>query len=222
MGKAKTKPAPAAVQEPPAPPVEAQIAERFRNRVLPPEKGGYRLVPSSQIKVHPKNWRMHPEFQSDALKAILERIGNVGSLITRELGPDSYQLLDGHLRLDLAGDSLVGILVTDLTAEEADEILATFDHITSLAQTDTTKLGDLLKSLKDVNVPLANMGWPEFKMTQALDPSWMPTNAAAESAGAGTGRGSADPGEEFPAHDETIETQHKCPKCSYTWSGKSN
>jgi ParB-like chromosome segregation protein Spo0J len=26
---------------------------------------------------------------------------------------------------------------------------------------------------------------------------------------------------EFPEHDETIETEHRCPKCSYEWSGKS-
>lgn len=26
--------------------------------------------------------------------------------------------------------------------------------------------------------------------------------------------------DEFPEYDETIETEHKCPKCGYEWSGK--
>lgn len=27
------------------------------------------------------------------------------------------------------------------------------------------------------------------------------------------------PPEEFPAKDESIETEHRCPKCGYEWSG---
>lgn len=29
------------------------------------------------------------------------------------------------------------------------------------------------------------------------------------------------PPAEFPSYDEDIETEHKCPKCGYEWSGKS-
>lgn len=31
----------------------------------------------------------------------------------------------------------------------------------------------------------------------------------------------AESPEEFKEYDEEIETEHKCPKCNYTWSGKS-
>jgi hypothetical protein len=29
------------------------------------------------------------------------------------------------------------------------------------------------------------------------------------------------PPDEFPSYDEDIETEHRCPKCGYEWSGKS-
>ncbi len=33
--------------------------------------------------------------------------------------------------------------------------------------------------------------------------------------------GEADPPLDFGAYDETIETEHECPKCHYKWSGKA-
>jgi ParB-like chromosome segregation protein Spo0J len=30
------------------------------------------------------------------------------------------------------------------------------------------------------------------------------------------------PPEEFPEYDESVETEHKCPKCGYVWSGAAS
>ena len=39
--------------------------------------------------------------------------------------------------------------------------------------------------------------------------------------GFGDGHGGATTPDEFREYDEDIETEHRCPKCGYTWSGKS-
>ncbi len=34
--------------------------------------------------------------------------------------------------------------------------------------------------------------------------------------------GTVEPPEDFTSYDETIATEHQCPKCGYEWSGKSS
>lgn len=36
------------------------------------------------------------------------------------------------------------------------------------------------------------------------------------------GSGSPTPPAEFPEFNESIDTEHRCPKCNYTWSGKAS
>jgi predicted AAA+ superfamily ATPase len=98
------------------------------------------------LKINPKNWRVHPEGQRSAVTQMLEDVGFVGALVARQKGK-SLELLDGHLRADIADDSKVPVVVVDLTDDEADKILATYDPLAGLALTDTGKLDDLLKGI---------------------------------------------------------------------------
>lgn len=152
----------------------ANAAALFQNRLLSPEEGGYRMVKASTIKVHPKNWRTHPEFQTGVIKNVLKRIGWVDALKCRILPDDTLELLDGHLRQEVSGDEMVPVLVSRLSDQEADEILATFDQITSLAVADQDKLSGLLKELQTANVPLIDLGWPEYRLDQVLNAGWTP------------------------------------------------
>lgn len=164
---------------PPEPPGDALA--KFRTRITRFEPA----VPAQFVHANPKNWRTHPEYQQSAMRAILDRIGFVGAVIVRELDdpPGHYELLDGHLRLDLSDGAPVPCLVTDLTAAEADEVLATFDAVTSLAVPDQDKLGTLLRDLKGLDVPLVEMGWPEFRLEAALGAGWVPPRATQAAAG---------------------------------------
>lgn len=148
--------------------------EQYRNRNL-----GVRRVRVCDLKIHPKNWRLHPEYQRSSLVSLLSLVGFVGTLLARELPDGSLELIDGHLRQDVLGDQEVEVTVTDLTDEEADIVLSTHDQITSLAGVDHKKLGDLLGPLATAGVPLAEMGWPEYKLDQVLPtaPAWVPGNA---------------------------------------------
>lgn len=135
----------------------------IRSRIL-----GYREVPARSLRVHPKNYRTHPEYQTDSVRKVLARIGWVDVLKTRELPDGSLELFDGHLRRDIAGDELVPVLVTDLDDRETEEVLAVFDQLASLAVPDRDKLSGLLSSLKGLGTPLTEMGWPQYKLEDAI------------------------------------------------------
>lgn len=107
-----------------------------------------RRVPGSQLAPNPKNWRTHPAAQLDALRGVLAEVGFAGAHLARELADGSLQLIDGHARAEIVGDAVVPVLVTDLSEQEADKILATFDPIGAMAGADTGKLAELLESVR--------------------------------------------------------------------------
>jgi len=103
-----------------------------------------RRVPASSLVVNPENWREHPPEQRAALRAVLEAIGFAGAELTVELPDGRLMLIDGHLRREEAGDQIVPVLVTDLTENEAREMLATFDPIGAMATTNSAAVDALL------------------------------------------------------------------------------
>jgi hypothetical protein len=116
-----------------------------------------RRVKAADLRVNAKNWRLHPEGQRSAMGEMLASIGFVGALAAREKD-GGLELLDGHLRKDLAADSEVPVLILDLNDEEADKMLATFDPLSGLALVDGTKLYDLLKGITlDENAEIRRM-----------------------------------------------------------------
>ncbi len=106
-----------------------------------------RRVRAGDLIPHPRNWRRHPEIQVKAMRAALSEIGYADALLVRETNK-GLQLIDGHLRAELDPDQKVPCLVLDVTAAEANKLLATFDPITGLAECDATALADLAGSLE--------------------------------------------------------------------------
>lgn len=124
----------------------------IKNRILRLEN-----KPASSIRPSPLNWRTHPKEQADALRGVLAEIGFAGAILVRELEDGAYEAIDGHLRLDTAGNEPVPILVTDLTEEEAKVLLAAFDPIGDMAKADEAKLQSLLSSISVVDPSLQKM-----------------------------------------------------------------
>jgi hypothetical protein len=118
------------------------MAANFRDRIVE-----LRRIKAGELRAHAKNWRLHPEGQRSALTAMLADIGFVGALIARQVD-GHLELLDGHLRADLAADSEVPVLVVDLTDDEAAKVLATYDPLSALAVTNAEALADLLKGVE--------------------------------------------------------------------------
>ncbi len=103
-----------------------------------------RRVRAGDLYASPKNWRTHPQAQVDAMQGILREIGYAGALLARELPDGTMELIDGHLRKELDPEQMVPVLVLDVTEEEADKLLATYDPLSAMAETDKDALGRLL------------------------------------------------------------------------------
>ena len=113
----------------------------FRSRVK-----GLRHVRAGDLRTHPKNWRTHPARQKAAMQSLLNEIGFAGALLARET-KQGLQLIDGHLRAELDADAKVPVLVVDLSAREADKLLALFDPLGAMAEADPKKLAALVGEL---------------------------------------------------------------------------
>lgn len=101
-----------------------------------------------QILANPMNWRVHPANQRKVMEAVLDSVGWVQRVIVNQR---TGHLVDGHLRVESAlskGEPTVPVVYVDLSPEEEQAILATFDPIGGLAGTDAEKIGELRDALK--------------------------------------------------------------------------
>jgi ParB-like chromosome segregation protein Spo0J len=94
-------------------------------------------VRAGDLKANPKNWRRHPERQQKAMRAVLKEIGFADALLARQDDAGELILIDGHLRAGIAADDEVPVLILDVTAAEADKILATLDPLAAMAEPDS-------------------------------------------------------------------------------------
>lgn len=119
----------------------------WRNRIV----GHGEEVPD-QLLANPLNWRIHPAFQQDALKEVLDKVGLVQSVVVNKR---TGNLVDGHLRAQLAmrnGDQKLPVVYVDLSEDDERLVLATMDPLSAMAGTDKDKLSSLLMDLKDGGV----------------------------------------------------------------------
>lgn len=154
-----------------------------------------------QLLANPKNWRVHPKEQQQALLGVLETIGWVQEVIVNKT---TGHIVDGHLRVMLAlrrEEATIPVKYVDLTEEEEALVLATIDPIAAMAVTDQSLLRDLMSEVSSeddrVNTLLGEIATREQLSLPGMDAP-----------------------EKFETVDENIETEHRCPKCGYEWSGK--
>lgn len=105
------------------------------------------MVSAAELRPNPKNWRTHPQSQQDALRGILAEVGLADACLARELEDGTLLLIDGHLRAETAVDATIPVLVLDVDESEADKILATLDPLASMANSDASKLDQLLRTV---------------------------------------------------------------------------
>ncbi len=110
-----------------------------------------RRVPARQLQPNPKNWRLHPQQQQDALRGVLAEIGYADALLARELPDGSLELIDGHLRAETTPDQEVPVLVLDVDDREAAKLLALLDPLAGLAETNEEALAELLAGVETGN-----------------------------------------------------------------------
>src|SRR5436305_5718975 len=113
----------------------------IRNRIKE-----HRRVRAGDLVPHEWNFRVHPELQRDALRALYAEVGFARSLLAYELPDGRLKLIDGHLRRDMDPDMEVEVEVLDVDDAEARALLLSIDPLGRLAGTDQAVL-DALCSL---------------------------------------------------------------------------
>lgn len=148
-------------------------APEWRNRIV-----GYEAaVDPAQLRANPKNWRLHPKAQRDALRGTLSEVGWVDTVL---VNTTTGHVVDGHARLEeaLASGSTVPVIYAELTEAEEALVLATLDPITAMADTDQTKLGALVAeiSVDDAGLRhlLGDLAGPEERRGGLTDPDDAP------------------------------------------------
>jgi ParB-like chromosome segregation protein Spo0J len=111
-----------------------------------------RRVRAGDLKGAPWNWRLHGKAQRGAVAGSLEELGITDPLKVRELPDGSLELWDGHLRQDiLAGvgpDTLVPVVVTDLSEAEAKKAILVHDPLAGMAEADPERLEALIAEVE--------------------------------------------------------------------------
>ncbi|KKN17529.1 hypothetical protein LCGC14_0964860 [marine sediment metagenome] len=115
-----------------------------------------RHVLGRDLLANPRNWRQHPEAQQAALAGVLNEVGFAGAVLARET-PEGLVLIDGHLRAATLPDMLLPVLVLDVTEEEADKILATYDPLGAMARPDQDVLLSLLRDVEFQDKAVSDM-----------------------------------------------------------------
>src|SRR5271156_5859594 len=115
---------------------------------------GFQRIKAKDLLPSPNNWRVHPPEQASALKGVLDEIGFAGAILVRPVDGGKYQIIDGHLRAKTAPNMDIPVLVTDLSAEEADKLLLTYDPIGTMALADKARIDALLTSVRFENKAL--------------------------------------------------------------------
>ena len=125
---------------------------KIKNRIV-----GSGEEPLDQIMFNPRNWRIHPLSQQDALKGVLEEVGWVQQVIVNKR---TGNLIDGHLRCQLAareGAKTIPVVYVDVSEDEEALVLATLDPIGAMAATDKQKLDELFQDIQSDNENIQKM-----------------------------------------------------------------
>ena len=113
-------------------------------------------IRASELIPNPKNWRTHPAKQRAALNGLLSEIGIADAVLVRKTSK-GYQLIDGHLRKDVLGETMVPALLLDLDEYESDKMLATLDPLAAMAGRNNDLIAELLKSVETSDAGLQKM-----------------------------------------------------------------
>jgi hypothetical protein len=117
-------------------------ATAWRNRII-----GHGEEAPDQLLANPRNWRIHPKAQQDALAGVLDQVGWVQDVIVNQ---QTGHVVDGHARVAIAisrSEPSVPVVYVDLSEDEEALILATLDPLSAMAVTDREQLSELLAEI---------------------------------------------------------------------------
>jgi hypothetical protein len=166
--------------------------------------------PLGDVILDPNNANVHDRRSIDAIKASIAKFGQVEPLILRK---STGILIAGEGRwiaMQELGFAHVEVRPLDVDATTAAMLSLTLNRTAELSHFDFESVATQLKGFKADGHDLGVLGWADFEVENLVGGGASPAN------GESTPEAPAD----FPEKDEEIETEYRCPKCDYRWSGK--
>lgn len=164
-------------------------------------------VEIASLSNDPANLRLHSDAQIEKLVGMLRRWGQTLPLLI-----DGNRVVRvGNARLEAArrlGWTHIKIVQLDLPPSEWTALAIADNKSHDDSSFDQSALASVLASLRSENEELAT--------ATGYSPDELAALLGEQKAGA-----DALPPDEFPAVDETINTDHECPRCKFRWSGSS-
>jgi hypothetical protein len=102
----------------------------------------------SSLLANPKNNKIHPQRQQTVLRAALKEVGWIAGVIQNDV---TGHLIDGHDRAENAistGQKSIPVLHCELTEDQEDLALLTFDSVGQMSIIDQQKTNDLIEGLR--------------------------------------------------------------------------
>jgi hypothetical protein len=128
------------------------VAEPWRSRIV-----GHGEEAPDQLLANPRNWRLHPKGQQDALAGVLDEVGWVQDVIVNKT---TGHVVDGHARVSIAisrREPSVPVVYVELSEEEEAKVLATFDPLGAMAGADAEALDALLEDVRTDDAALRSV-----------------------------------------------------------------
>lgn len=119
------------------------MPEPWRSRIV-----GHGEEAPDQLLANPRNWRIHPRGQQQALAGVLTEVGWVQDVIVNKT---TGHVVDGHARVSIAisrSEPTVPVVYVELSPEEEQKVLATFDPLGAMAGADREQLEGLLREVR--------------------------------------------------------------------------
>jgi ParB-like nuclease domain len=160
------------------------------------------LWPTDKLVAYARNARKIPQAAVDKVAASIKEFGWQQAIVVDTDGV----IVAGHVRLSAAkqlGEKQVPVhIASGLTPGQikAYRLLDNRSHQESTW--DLELLAPEMAELQALNIDIALTGFDAEEISKFLDPT-----------------SNGKPLESFKEYDETIPTEHECPKCGYRWSG---
>lgn len=155
------------------------------------------MVPVADVIPYARNSRDHSAEQVDRLAASMKEFGWTNPIIIDE----ENVLIAGHGRImaaqKLGWTDAPAMRATGWTEEKKKAYRIADNKLALLAEWDEEMLELEIAELQKMDYDLDLTGFSDQEITDLLTPAEL------------------EPPDDFDEHDENIETQHECPRCSF-------
>jgi len=128
------------------------------------------MVDSTELLQNDKNWRRHGGAQRDAFDSLLQKVGIAGAVVAYPSARNNGRLtlIDGAMRTEAIQEE-IPTLILDVTDEEADLLLLSYDRISAAANEDTTSLTALMEDIRKSDLGEMDMLFRTLGVDQSND-----------------------------------------------------